>query len=78
VSETRRRARPGRDETKSDAARYKRAADEALRQVDFCIAYLRRIQKRQLAARLAKNRDSIKRRLMREGTGSSTGRRRPT
>jgi hypothetical protein len=45
----------------NEAARYKRAAEESLNQLDWCIAYLRRIQKGQLAARLAKNRDSIAR-----------------
>jgi hypothetical protein len=47
----------------AEAARYRRAAKEALRQVDFCVAYLRRIQKRQLAARLAANRERITRML---------------
>jgi hypothetical protein len=56
--------RRGRDKAggaDDEAARYRRAAQEALNQVDWCIAYLRRIQKRQLAARLEKNRDDIAR-----------------
>jgi hypothetical protein len=51
------------DGRSAEAARYRRAAEEALRQVDFCVEYLRRIQKRRLAARLAANRDRIKRSL---------------
>jgi hypothetical protein len=50
----------------SEAARYKRAAEEALRQVDFCAEYLRRIHKRQLAARLSRNSAYIRRKLMGE------------
>ena len=52
------------EEARGDAERYRRAAEEALEQIDFCIRYLRRIQKRQLAARLAQNRDWIRRSLM--------------
>ena len=49
---------------REEVARYKRAAEEALRQVDFCADYLRRIQKRQLAGRLAKNSRYIRQKLM--------------
>jgi hypothetical protein len=48
-----------------EVTRYKRAAEEALGQLDVCIDYLRRLQKRQLAERLAKNRAAIARRWMR-------------
>jgi hypothetical protein len=36
----------------------------ALRQVDFCVEYLRRIHKRQLAARLANNTRYIRQKWM--------------
>jgi hypothetical protein len=48
-----------------DTARYRDAAAAALKQVDACIGYLRRLQKRELAARLEKNRDDIAQRLSR-------------
>jgi hypothetical protein len=48
-----------------DTARYREAAGAALQQVDACISYLRRIHKRELAARLEKNRNEIARRLNR-------------
>jgi hypothetical protein len=48
--------------------RYKRAAEEALQQLDWCIGYLHGIRKAQLSTRLAKNREFIKRNLMREAT----------
>jgi DNA-binding transcriptional regulator LsrR (DeoR family) len=38
---------------------------EALGQLDWCIRYLDEIKRRQLAARLAKNRDHISRSLRR-------------
>ena len=47
----------------NDIARYRKAAEQALQQVDACINYLRRIRKRELAARLEKNRNYIARRL---------------
>ena len=48
---------------RSDAERYRQAAEAALEQVDSCITYLRRIRKHQLAARLAANSKSIRRQL---------------
>ena len=59
MNPARRGARGERRRRKSDAARYKRAAEAALEQVDACIRYLERIQKHQLAARLKKNRKWI-------------------
>ena len=47
------------------AARYRKAAEAALKQVDACIDYLHRIHKRELAARLERNRALIARRLTR-------------
>jgi hypothetical protein len=62
------------DGERREAAHYRRAAQEALKQVDFCAEYLRRIQKGQLAARLSRNSDYIRRKFLREPARS--GRRR--
>jgi hypothetical protein len=64
---------PGRKSARArgDAARYRRAAEEALKQVDFCTEYLRSIQKKRLAAQLAKNSLHIRRNLMGERGKSS-------
>jgi hypothetical protein len=66
---------PGRKSARGashgDAARYRRAAEEALRQVDFCTEYLRSIRKKQLAAQLARNSLYIRRNLMGERGRSS-------
>jgi hypothetical protein len=59
--------RPGSDE----AMRYRRAAEEALQQLDWCIGYLHGIHKPQVSTRLAKNREFIKRSLMRESTAAT-------
>jgi hypothetical protein len=52
----------------SDAMRYRRAAEDALQQLDWCIGYLHGIRKSQLSARLARNRQFIKQELMKEPT----------
>ena len=52
----------------SEAMRYRRAAEEALQQLDWCIGYLHGIRKSQLSTRLAQNREFIKRNLMKEPT----------
>jgi hypothetical protein len=52
----------------SEAMRYRRAAEEALQQLDWCIGYLHGIRKSGLSTRLAKNREFIKRDLMKEPT----------
>jgi hypothetical protein len=51
-----------------EAERYRHAAEEALQQLDWCIGYLHGIRKAHLSARLAKNREYIKRSLMKETT----------
>jgi hypothetical protein len=51
-----------------EAERYRHAAEEALQQLDWCIGYLHGIRKAQLSQRLAKNREYIKRNLMKEST----------
>lgn len=54
------------DGQRHQAAQYRRAAEEALKQVDFCVEYLGGIQKRGLAARLSRNSEYIRRNLLRE------------
>jgi hypothetical protein len=54
-----------------DAELYRRAAEEALQQLDWCIGYLHGIRKSQISTRLAQNRDFIKRKLMHEQTAST-------
>lgn len=46
-----------------EAARYRRAAQMALRELEWCVEYLRRIRKFRLAEELAKNHVAIRRRL---------------
>jgi hypothetical protein len=45
--------------TKNELKRYKRAADHALRQLDWCVNYLEGIQKDKAAQALKQNRDFI-------------------
>jgi hypothetical protein len=46
--------------------RYRRAAEDALQQLDWCIGYLHGIHKGKISRQLARNRSYIKRNLMRE------------
>lgn len=48
-----------------DTERYRRAAEDALGQLDWCIGYLHGIRKYGLATQLARNRSHIRRTLMR-------------
>jgi hypothetical protein len=50
---------PSRD----DVERYRRAAEETLNQVDWCINYLYRIRKPEIARALEKNRSMIRRQM---------------
>jgi hypothetical protein len=52
-----------RESTRRESERYRVAAEEALNQLDWCIAYLHRIRKPAVAAALARNRAEIGRRL---------------
>jgi hypothetical protein len=45
----------------ADAERYRAAAEATLDQLDWCIAYLRRIRKSPIADVLARNRSEIRR-----------------
>jgi hypothetical protein len=58
--------------TENDTARrYRRAAEAALEQLDWCVMYLREARKSDLARAVSRNRDQIRRR-MRERTASET------
>ena len=46
--------------------RYRKAAEDALQQLDWCIGYLHGIRKTGISKQLARNRSYIKRQLMRE------------
>ncbi len=45
--------------------RYRRAAEDALQQLDWCIGYLHGIHKTAISAQLASNRNYIRRHLLR-------------
>ena len=46
-----------------DVERYRRAAEETLSQIDWCISYLYRIRKPDIASTLERNRSTIRRRM---------------
>jgi hypothetical protein len=50
----------GRDD---DVRRYREAAEETLNQLDWCVGYLYRIRKPEIARVLERNRSSIRRRM---------------
>jgi len=50
----------------SETDRYRRAAEDALQQIDWCIGYLHGIRKTRLSQQLAKNRNFIKSSLMKQ------------
>lgn len=50
--------------------RYRRAAEEALEQLDWCIGYLHGIRKRNISGRLARNQAYIRRNLMHQAPES--------
>ena len=55
------------DKSKQDEAdRYRRAAEDALQQLDWTIGYLHGIRKTEISKALAENRSFIRRRLMRQ------------
>jgi hypothetical protein len=51
------------DATRDDVERYRRAAEETLNQLDWCISYLHRIRKPDIARTLERNRSTIRRRM---------------
>ena len=52
--------------SQAETDRYRQAAEDSLQQIDWCIGYLHGIRKTQLSQQLAKNRNYIKRNLMKE------------
>ena len=50
-------------DTKQDSERYRRAAEETLDQLDWCINYLHRIRKPRIAQAIEKNRSTIRRQM---------------
>lgn len=52
--------------SQTETDRYRRAAEDSLQQIDWCIGYLHGIRKTKLSQQLAKNRNFIKRNLMKE------------
>jgi hypothetical protein len=52
------------DSKQDEADRYRRAAEDALQQLDWAIGYLHGIRKTEISKALAKNRSFIRRRLM--------------
>jgi hypothetical protein len=58
-------------ERDEETARYRRAAELALGQLEWCVEYLRKIRKFRLADQIAKNHAAISRRLEDRGAGHS-------
>ena len=54
------------DSKQDEADRYRRAAEDALQQLDWAIGYLHGIRKTDISKALAKNRSYIRRRLMKQ------------
>lgn len=52
--------------TSEEGERYRKAAEDALQQLDWCIGYLHGIKKGKISTQLARNRSYIRRELMRE------------
>jgi hypothetical protein len=50
--------------TDEEGQRYRRAAEDALQQLDWCIGYLHGIRKTKISAQLGKNRGYIRRHLL--------------
>jgi hypothetical protein len=61
-----RRSSPNGSGGRDDADRYRRAADDALQQLDWAIGYLHGIRKTGISKALAKNRSYIRSRLLGE------------
>ena len=51
------------DDIKEATERYRRAAEETLNQLDWCVDYFRRIRKPRIADALAQRRSQIRRRM---------------
>jgi hypothetical protein len=65
MPQARRRQSSSRTDSKqSEADRYRKAAEDALQQLDWAIGYLHGIRKTDISRALAKNRSYIRQRLM--------------
>ena len=53
-----------RNGSNDEVERYRRAAEDALQQLDWCIGYLHGIRKVDISRALAKNRSYIRKRLL--------------
>jgi hypothetical protein len=51
------------ESARRESERYRAAAEEALDQLDWCVAYLHRIRKSAVADVIARNRSEIRRRM---------------
>jgi hypothetical protein len=60
------RSAPSNSRRAAEARRYRRAAEDALQQLDWCIGYLHGIGKPRVSRALSRNRDLIRTQLMRE------------
>lgn len=60
MTKTERSRSHGQDE---EVTRYREAAEETLNQLDWCVGYLYRIRKPEIARVLERNRSSIRRRM---------------
>jgi hypothetical protein len=61
-------ARNGNDRARADAeeaARYRAAAEQALKQIDWCVSYLHRLRKDRIADAIENNAASIRREMHR-------------
>jgi hypothetical protein len=54
------------DEREEELERYRRAAEDALQQLDWCIGYLHGIRKLDISRALAKNRSQIRSQLLKK------------
>jgi hypothetical protein len=54
------------DRSRDEAERYRRAAEDALQQLDWCIGYLHGIRKVDISRALAKNRSFIRTQMLKE------------
>ena len=52
------------ERVRNEAERYRRAAEDALQQLDWCIGYLHGSNKSKIAAALSKNRSHIRQNLL--------------
>ncbi|HLI60628.1 MAG TPA: hypothetical protein VKV21_13285 [Solirubrobacteraceae bacterium] len=64
MPQARRRQSSSSNHNDNETERYRRAAEDALQQLDWAIGYLHGIRKTEISRALAKNRTYIRRRLM--------------